>query len=134
MTFAEKLRHIRTGQHKTQTEVAKYLGVSNRTIILYEQGSRKPRSEEIYQKLAELFDAPVEFWQTEKESDFQITSMYAHGNAGRVQADKLVSEMAGLFAGGKLSEEDADEVMLALQKAYWQVKEKHIDKRLEEQD
>ncbi|SDA18245.1 Helix-turn-helix domain-containing protein [Ruminococcus sp. YE71] len=131
MTFAEKLRHIRVGQHKTQAEVAKALGVSSRTIILYEQGSRKPRSEDVYERLAELFDAPPSFWQNESEDDFQIASMYAHGNGGRVQADKLVSEMAGLFAGGKLSEEDADEVMLALQKAYWAVKEKQMTDRTE---
>ncbi len=132
MTFAEKLRHIRVGRHKTQTEVAKALGVSNRTIILYEQGNRKPRSEDVYVRLAELFDTPPQFWKTESEDDFQIASMYAHGNAGRVQADKLVNEIAGLFAGGKLSEEDADEVMLALQKAYWAVKEKQISERMED--
>lgn len=126
MTFGEKLRHIRIGQKKTQAEVAKAIGVSSRTIILYEQGQRKPRSEEVYARLEELFDVPADFWKRESEDDFSIASLYAHGSSGKVQADKLVGEITGLFAGGKLSEEDADQVMLALQKAYWAVKEKRF--------
>lgn len=126
MTFGEKLRHIRVGQRKTQAEVAEAIGVSSRTIILYEQGQRKPKSEEVYARLEKLFDVPAEFWKKESDNDFSEASLYAHGSSGKVQADKLVGEIAGLFAGGKLSEEDADQVMLALQKAYWAVKEKRL--------
>ncbi|MBP3270846.1 MAG: helix-turn-helix transcriptional regulator [Ruminococcus sp.] len=124
MTFGEKLRHIRVGMRKTQAEVAAAIGVSSRTIILYEQGQRVPKSEDVYTNLEMYFDVPVRFWKEESDNDFAEASLYAHGSSGRVQADRLVSEMAGLFAGGKLSEEDADQVMLALQKAYWTVKEK----------
>ena len=103
MKFGDKLRHIRTGRKMTQSDVMNAVGISNRTIILYEKGERIPRSESTYQKLAELFDVPVEFWTTESDDDFRLASMYAHGEQGKIQAEKLVSEIAGLFAGGKLT-------------------------------
>lgn len=134
MKFGDKLKHIRVGRNMTQADVMKAVGISNRTIILYEKGERLPRSEETYNRLSELFDVPVEFWTTESDDDFRLASMYAHGESGRIQAEKLVSEIAGLFAGGKLSEEDADAVMLALQKAYWKVKENKIEKISGEDD
>lgn len=133
MKFGDKLKHIRTGRKMTQADVMNAVGISNRTVILYEKGERIPRSESTYEKLSELFDVPVEFWTTESEDDFRLASMYAHGEQGKIQAEKLVDEIAGLFAGGKLSEEDADAVMLALQKAYWEVKEKKIEERAEKQ-
>ena len=123
MKFGEKLRHIRVGRDMTQQQVMDAVGISNRTIILYEKGERIPRSESTYRKLSEFFDVPVDFWTTESDDDFRLTSMYAHGEQGKIQAERLVSEIAGLFAGGKLSDEDTDAVMLALQKAYWEVKE-----------
>ncbi|MBR1724312.1 MAG: helix-turn-helix transcriptional regulator [Ruminococcus sp.] len=133
MKFGDKLRHIRTGRKMTQSDVMKAVGISNRTVILYEKGERLPRSESTYKKLSELFEVPVEFWTTEGPDDFRLTSMYAHGEQGKIQAEKLVDEIAGLFAGGKLSEEDADAVMLALQKAYWKVKESKMEERADGQ-
>ncbi len=126
MKFGDKLKHIRIGRKMTQAQVMEAIGVSNRTIILYEKNERIPRSDETYKRLSECFDVPVEFWTTETDDDFRLASMYAHGESGRVQAEKLVGEIAGLFAGGKLSEEDADAVMLALQNAYWKIKENKL--------
>ena len=44
--------------------------------------------------------------------------------AGKKQAEDLANQIVGLFAGGQVLEEDADKVMLVLQKAYWDIKEK----------
>ena len=43
--------------------------------------------------------------------------------AAMTQAEELVAELSGLFAGGELSERDKDAVMIALQKAYFDCKE-----------
>ena len=39
------------------------------------------------------------------------------------RASSAIAELAGMFAGGELSDADKDAVMLALQKAYWDCKE-----------
>lgn len=123
MEFAKKLRQIRLGCEMTQDELAKKLDVSRRTIMFYEQGETLPRYERIYESLAEIFKTPVDFWKCESDGDFEDAAKYAYGSSGKQQADKLVTELSGLFAGGRLSENDTDAVMLALQQAYWKVKE-----------
>ena len=40
------------------------------------------------------------------------------GYRGKKGAEKLVTELSGLFAGGELAEDDMDEMMLAIQEAY----------------
>ena len=36
-----------------------------------------------------------------------------------------MSQVNGLFAGGEMAEEDMDEMMLAIQEAYWLAKKKN---------
>lgn len=45
-----------------------------------------------------------------------------YGSRGKRQAEELVNELSGMFAGGELSESDMDAVMIALQKAYFDCK------------
>ena len=70
MTFGEKLKNIRIGCKKNQSEVCKAIGVSTRTLGFYENGEHLPKSAETYNKLSEYFNVPVEFWTTESEDDF----------------------------------------------------------------
>ena len=48
-----------------------------------------------------------------------------YGVRGAKQAKELLSEVTGLFAGGEMSEADMDEMMRAMQDAYWDAKEKN---------
>ncbi len=121
MTFAEKLNHIRKGRGLSLAALEKQVGITKKTLISYEQGRSLPRSQSTYAKLSEFFGVPMEFWKEEREDDFQKAAMYARGEAAKLYADKLVSEIAGLFAGGELSHDDREAVMSALQRAYWKV-------------
>ena len=47
------------------------------------------------------------------------------GYSGKKQAEQLVEEMGGLFAGGSLSDDDLDGVMRTLQEYYWKAKEEN---------
>ena len=47
------------------------------------------------------------------------------GAKGAKQAQALVDEVSGLFAGGNIADEDLDVMMKALQDAYWIAKEKN---------
>ncbi|MBE6842169.1 MAG: helix-turn-helix transcriptional regulator [Ruminococcus sp.] len=122
MKFSDKIRTLRTEQNKTQKETAEYCGVSLRTYISYEQDGRYPRKREIYDKLAEFFGTDKNYLLTEDE-EFISTASDRYGKRGRQQAEALVAELSGLFAGGELSESDRDAVMIALQKAYFDCKE-----------
>ena len=46
----------------------------------------------------------------------------------------MANEIAGLFAGGKVSEEDADKVMRIMEKAYWRINERKSDQNDDNDD
>ena len=54
---------------------------------------------------------------------FRMRTGEQYGYRGRKGAEALVGELTGLFSGGELAEEDMDELMLAIQKAYVIAKE-----------
>ena len=124
MNFAEKLRQLRSQKGMSQEAVAKAIGVTRRTYISYELDGRYPKKRERYAQLAEVFDVDINYLYTENE-DFLSRASAKYGQRGMQQANALVSELSGLFAGGELSEEDRDAVMQSLQEAYWLAKKEN---------
>lgn len=122
MKFAEKIRTLRMQQGKTQQAAADGIGVSLRAYVSYEQEGRYPRNRDIYTRMAEYFGVDKNYLMTEDE-EFVAEASENYGNRGKRQAEALVAELTGLFAGGELSERDRDAVMIALQKAYFDCKE-----------
>ena len=122
MRFCEKLKEARTKAGLKQEELAKALGVSLRTN--YESGECYPRKRDIYHKLAELFHTEENYFLNENE-EFLLSAAEKYGAKGAKQAQALVDEVSGLFAGGNISDEDLDVMMTALQDAYWIAKEKN---------
>ena len=98
----------------TQEQLAAETGIAKRSIIIYESGQRPPKMEKIYEAFAEFFSVPIVFLKVEREDDFDKCAEYAYGTSGKKQAEDLANKIAGLFAGGKVSVEDADKVMRAL--------------------
>lgn len=122
MTFAEKLKQIRMGAGLNQEELANTINVAKRSLLSYEKGEFLPRSKEVYTSLSEYFDIPVEFWTTESDDDEQKCRDYAEKAGDRHEIDRVISDIQALFAGGRMSEEDAEKVMQAMKEAYWEVK------------
>ena len=118
MKFGEKLKQQRTLAKYTQTDLANKIGVSLRTIMNYESGSRYPKQREIYDKLADLFGVEKNYFLSEDE-EFVLEAEKKYGSRGAKQAKELISEVSGLFAGGELEDEDMDNMMQAIQEAYW---------------
>ena len=58
-------------------------------------------------------------------ADFVIKATEKYGSRGNAQAERLIKEVSGLYAGGELAEEDMDAMMKAIQEAYWIAKEKN---------
>lgn len=122
MKFGEKLKKLRTENNLTQENVSAAIGVSRRTYISYEQDGRYPRNREVYKKLADTFGCDINYLMTEDE-EFISQAGTQYGSRGKRQAEELVNELSGMFAGGELSEADMDGVMIALQKAYFDCKQ-----------
>jgi len=124
MKFAEKLRECRKAKGLLQKDLAAMTGISLRTIANYENGSTYPRVQSIYDTLAKALDVDIDYLKNEYDG-FITDAAEKYGNRGLKQAEKLVNDMGGLFAGGELSEEDIDGVMRAMQELYWMTKEKN---------
>ena len=118
MNFGDKVKNLRKEKGLTQRELGDRLGLSMRTIGSYESGTSYPKSRSIYTKMAEIFSVEENYLKIENEA----------GRTGpdtddsSEKAKNLIEELSAMFAGGRLSEEDKDAVMRALQDAYWDAK------------
>lgn len=70
--FKDKLKHLRIENNLTQADVAKAIGVSPATIGNYEQGTREPRNNEMWQKLANYFGISVDELMDKTNNNRQI--------------------------------------------------------------
>lgn len=122
MKFNEKIREGRIKAGLKQEEFAKAIGVSLRTVTNYESGERYPKKRETYYKIAEVLNLDVNYLLTEDE-EFLLDAERQYGRKGSRQAQELVNEITGLFAGGEMADEDKDIMMKAIQDAYWISKE-----------
>ncbi|MBR6419941.1 MAG: helix-turn-helix transcriptional regulator [Oscillospiraceae bacterium] len=121
MKFGEKVRTLRLQQEKSQQACADAAGVSRRAYIAYETEGKLPRTREVYQRLAAFFGVELTYLLTDDE-EFVAEASAEYGSRGRRQAEALLAEMTGLFAGGELSESDRDAIMIAMQKVYFECK------------
>ena len=105
----------------SQEKLSIELGISLRTIKNYEGGQTLPSSDKL-PAIAKYFDVSIERLLSDDE-EF-IAAAYEQGGSKRArEAKALVDEVSGLFAGGRLSEEDMDAAMKAIQNAYWMARE-----------
>lgn len=128
MKFSDKIKALRKHQNLTQQELAKKLNVTLRTIANYESGISYPKKRETYKDLANVLKVNTNYLLTEDE-EFILQAKEAYGSGSAKQAKLLISELTALFAGGKLDEEDKDEMMKSIQDAYWISKKKTENKK-----
>ncbi len=121
MIFGEKIKALRKERGMTQKDLAEALGLSLRTISNYETGGLRPRHDATYDALAELFHVPKAYFFTEEDT-FIMAAQARYGTTGAADARELVDGVIGLFAGGKLDEEDKQAVFEAIQEAYFRAK------------
>ena len=124
LRFGEKLRALRKEKGLTQAELAKLAGLGLKTITNYEKGSTYPQNREVYSTLANILGCDTDYLHNEGD-DFIGMAQREYGYRGRKGAEKLITEVTGLFAGGEMAEEDMDELMLAIQEAYIDAKKRN---------
>ena len=119
MTFGEKLRALRQSKKLTQEELAASLRITSRTLINYEQGRCLPKQTEVLARIATLFNVSVDYLMNEDE--VYIPSQGKNSAASEVQ--QFINDASALFAGGRLSDEDRDYVVRAINDLYWEARE-----------
>ena len=105
MTFGEKVKAERNRLGLSQDELAGKIGVTRRVICSYENDKSRPRGTERYKKLAEALEVNVNYLLSEDE-EFIANVEDRYGRRGARQAQELLAEVTGLFAGGEMADED----------------------------
>ena len=90
----------------------------------YESGERMPKKKETYPLLADALGIEVTSLMDD-DAEFVLKATEKYGSKGHEQAERLIKEVSGLYAGGELAEEDMEAMMKAFQDAYWKAKEKN---------
>ena len=124
MKLAQKLLQLRRQRELSQKTVAAGCGISRQTYNGYETGLRYPRQRATYEAMAKFFDVDVNYLFGENEQ-FVTDASDRYGAHGMAQARALGGELAGMFAGGELTEEDKVAVMRSLEQAFWLAKEEN---------
>ncbi|MCI6833638.1 MAG: helix-turn-helix domain-containing protein [Bacteroides fragilis] len=101
----------------SQDELAAKIGVTRRIIGSYENDKSRPRGMERYKKLAESLNVNVNYLLSEDDA-FIADVEDKYGRRGARQAQELLAEVTGLFAGGEMADEDMREMVDAIQEAY----------------
>ena len=122
--IGENIRRLRISHNETQAELGKSIGYGSTTIANYESGERMPKQKETYPLLADALGIEVSSLMDDN-ADFVIKATEKYGSKGHEQAERLIKEVSGLYAGGELAEEDMEAMMRAFQEAYWKAKEKN---------
>ena len=136
MTFSDKIKRSREVVKLTQLELAKAVGVSQRTIASYESGGARARRSTT-EKLANALKVSVKYLSDDSctdplediEKDEYIDQARAlYGAKGVRDMEELLRENTALFAGGELSQEQKDAFFQAVMTAYVTCKEEAIRK------
>ena len=124
MAFKDRLRDMRVQARITQKGLASAVGITEQSIQNYELGTRKPNNMEVVQKIADALHTTTEYLLGSEET-FVIEAHEKGGAKSARDVNELVSEVTALFAGGTLDENAKEGVMAAINRAYWDAKEKN---------
>lgn len=121
MKFGEKLKQARKAASMTQTELGEKIGVGKNTIINWEGGKTYPHNRDTYSALASILDVGEGYLYNEDE--------LPGSQIDRALPSELAGRVAAMFAGGEMADEDMDKFMSAVNRAYWEAKEKRSKKQ-----
>ncbi len=120
--FAKGLIELRKNAGLTRAQLAEKIGISGRTIINYENGTRIPFADTAL-KMAQVFGITVEELlgvhssPAEQEKACAMDSIHEmYDKKAADQLDSLIGNATSLLAGGTLTEEQNMDFILEMQK------------------
>lgn len=129
--FSEKVKSARSELGLSQKQLAELVGVSSRSIQVYERGEKMPRQSTMF-RLAKALKVSVKFLSDDDcknplediDKDGYIEEAWKnYGSRGANDIDQLLADNTALFAGGELSQEQKDAFFQAVMTAYVTCKE-----------
>ena len=137
MNFGKKIKELRKKNNLSQAELADKIGVTQKTICNYENGTRFPKGQKIINGFADIFDVSIDYLLDDNEIDsnkknikieykdeFISTAKENFGYKGKKEAENLLEKTAAIFSGGSLSDEDKDAFFQSITELYFDAKSK----------
>ena len=137
MNFGEKIKELRKKRGFSQAELAEKIGVTQKTICNYENGTRFPKGQKIINGFADIFDVSIDYLLDDTEIDsnkqnikieykdeFISIAKENFGYKGKKEAENLLEKTAAIFSGGSLSDEDKDAFFQSITELYFDAKSK----------
>ena len=117
MNFGEKIRTLRKDQNLSQTELAKRLQVSRRTVCSWENEGRFPKERHLIDSLARILDCPAEYLLSEQPGI--VSDVYEKfGNRRSYIFRNILLDVEAYFTSNHISQEEKDTFMFAIHEAY----------------
>ena len=137
MSFGEKIKELRKRNNLSQAELAERIGVTQKTICNYENGTRFPKGQKIINGFADIFDVSIDYLldntdidedenniDIEYKEEFISSAKENFGYKGKKEAENLLEKTAAIFSGGSLSDEDKDAFFQSITELYFDAKSK----------
>ncbi len=135
-SFGQKMQMTRISKKISQTDLAKRIGVSRRSIFDYENNNAMPR-QKVLQRIAEELGVTVTYLtdpNEENQDAGRVKETYEEvvrekfGNRSVREMDELSERASSFFAGGDISQADKDAVFEIMATAYYAAKSKASEK------
>ena len=137
MNFGKKIKELRKKNNLSQAELADKIGVTQKTICNYENGTRFPKGQKIINGFADIFDVSIDYLLNDTDIDedennidieykeeFISSAKENFGYKGKKEAENLLEKTAAIFSGGSLSDEDKDAFFQSITELYFDAKSK----------
>lgn len=119
MEFATKLKALRKKVNMTQGKLAEKADVSLRSIQNFEKGVCRPRYDKVYKKLSQIFNVPIDYLKNDEIES--VDDRAVNKAQAQVEAEKCISQIKCLFAGGHLKAKDRKKVMERIKEIYEEI-------------
>lgn len=133
MKFNEKLRAARVNARFSQIELAKRVGITERSLYNYEMNDRVPKID-VVKKIADELGVTVDYLMSDdagpadSQQSFLNNIREDFGSKGAREAQDLLERTAAMFAGGELDQDAKDAFFESLTQAYFLAKKKAKEK------
>ncbi len=126
MRFPEKMKKLRLDNRMTRAQLSKILGVSTKSIQMYEEGVNRPREKRM-QLLADALNTTVDFLEDDsldKPVNHTLDEQYVeeirqkYGDHVAESMEKLYYSFSVFFSGDSIPNYEKDRLLKMLNKLY----------------
>lgn len=129
VTIGDKVRYLRQSKNMSLAALSRASGLSDRAIRYIENNERTPGVDAI-RKLAAALDVGTDYFMEEDllQQELQKEEVLAqakekYGSRGMAQARAVYESAKGLYAGGRLNEDEKDAFRDLMMEIFFETKE-----------